>query len=846
MAKLIGSANRLFCNIVENTRKWPLNLPGRSIQIYSMKQAVLLVWLMGAATALMAQADGTGKAADYAARPAQAILTGKITDAKTGALLAGATLYFPDARTGTIAGNDGTYKTRALGNGHHLVEISYQGYASQVKDIVISGNTTQDFALQPSVTEQENVTVTGVTSAISTRRSPQSIVIVKKDDLLKNSTTNVIDALAKTVPGVAGVTTGPAISKPFIRGLGYNRVLVVSDGVRQEGQQWGDEHGIEVDDYSVKKIEVLKGPASLTYGSDALAGVINIQSLVPAPEGNLNAHVLSEYQSNSRLRGFYGDVAGTKNGFSWAAYGSYKGAEDYRNKYDGIVYNSRFYNKNFGALLGESGKWGSSHLVLNSFDQHIGFNEGNRDSLTGAFLKDVPGGGEAIASGDDFKGIHPVVPFQHVRHFKITSDNTFNIGKSRLDATVGYQRSQRQEFGNADEISTPDAYFDLKTVDYSVKYHLPAAGPWRTSFGATGMYQTNTNRAEEVLIPDYNLFDIGGFVFEQYSTEHLTVSGGLRIDNRHVNGKEMLDANAVKFEAFSKNFSNISGSLGLSYALSPNVSLKANLARGFRAPNMAELASNGAHEGTVRYEIGDHNLKSETSTQADAGIELNSEHVTLDASLFYNYIQHFIYYRNVLNQAGQDSIVADPDNGAPLNVFKFAQQNARLYGIEMKLDIHPHPLDWLHFENIFSYTRGEFSQAVDNSKNLPFIPAARYISELRGNFRAHGKGIKNFYVSVESDYTFDQNKAFTGYLTETATPGYWLVNASVGTDVTNKAGKTLFSVHLTGNNLGDVAYQSHLSRLKYLPENYATGRMGIFNMGRNFGVKVEVPLSFKI
>ncbi|RFM26588.1 TonB-dependent receptor [Deminuibacter soli] len=812
-----------------------------------MRQTVFLALLMGLATqGALAQRDSTGKK-ETGSRSVHPVLTGRITDAKTGNMLAGATIYFPDAHTGAIATGDGSYKTRVLGNGKHLAEISYQGYATVIREITVQGNTTQDFALQPAVVEQENVTVTGVTSAISTRRSPQSIEIVKHNDLLNTSSTNVIDALTKTVPGVAGVTTGPAISKPFIRGLGYNRVLIVNDAVRQEGQQWGDEHGIEVDDYSVKRIEVLKGPASLMYGSDALAGVINIQSLTPAPEGSMNAHVLSEYQTNSRLRGFYGDVAGTKNGFSWSAYGSYKGAADYRNKYDGPVFNSKFYNKNVGGLLGYSGSWGYSHLMASSFDQHIGFNEGERDSATGKFLKELPGGEEVIASGSDFSKIKPVVPFQHIRHFKVTSDNAFNIGKSKLDVTVGYQRSRRQEFGNVDDISTPDAFFDLKTVNYSVRYHLPASGPWRTSFGSTGMYQTNTNRAAEVLIPDYSLFDIGGFVFEQYSTDKLTVSGGVRFDNRHVNGKQLLEDGAEKFAPFTQNFSNLTGSVGASYALSHVVNLKANIARGFRAPNMAELASNGAHEGTVRYEVGDHNLKSETSLQGDAGVEVNSEHVSLDASLFYNHITNFIYYRNVLNAAGQDSTVADPDDGSPLNVFKFAQQTANLYGVEMKLDIHPHPLDWLHFENIFSYTRGKFTQAVDDSKNLPFVPSARYISELRGNFFAQGKnGLKNLYVSVESDYTFDQNNAFTGFATETATPGYWLINASIGSDFTDKKGRTLFSLHLAGYNLGDVAYQSHLSRLKYLPVNEATGRQGIFNMGRNFSIKLEVPLSFHI
>ena len=141
-------------------------------------------------------------------------------------------------------------------------------------------------------------------------------------------------------------------------------------------------------------------------------------------------------------------------------------------------------------------------------------------------------------------------------------------------------------------------------------------------------------------------------------------------------------------------------------------------------------------------------------------------------------------------------------------------------------------------------TRAAFSNAIDNSKNVPGIPAARYLSQLKGNFLEKGDRLRNLYVSFESDYTFRQENAFTGYDTETPTPGYWLINASIGTDVMCK-GKTLFTINLSGTNLTDVAYQNHLSRLKYTAINSVTGRQGVFNVGRSFAIKVNVPLSFK-
>lgn len=773
----------------------------------------------------------------------RSVLTGKITDEITGAPMPGATIRIHDVNRDAIANDSGEYKTSFIPAGNYLVEVSYIGHASIVERIAINGNTVKDFMLKDAVVEQEGVTVTGVSTATRLKQSPQPVAILKRTELLKISSSNIINSLTK-IGGVNALTTGPAISKPFIRGLGYNRVLVVNDGVKQEGQQWGDEHGIEIDDYSVQRIEVLKGPASLMYGSDGLAGVINIQSLAPVAEGTISANLLGEYQANSGLRGYYGSVAGAKNGFSFNAYGSYKGAQDYKNKYDGHVFNSKFNNKNFGGMLGYGGSWGHSYIRASNFDQHIGMIEGDRDDVTGDFLKAVAGGGEEIANSKDFKSIDPFVPFQQVQHFKLSSDNSFNVGKNKLDVSAGFQRNQRKEFGDPDNANEPVAYFDLKTINYGAKLNIPYKGSWKTSIGLSGMIQDNKNRAEEALIPDYSLFDIGGFVFTQYHKDKLSLSGGLRFDTRHIESKQMLDGADIKFPAFTKNFSNVSGSAGISYEASKELTLKFNIARGFRAPTLAELSSNGAHEGTNRFEVGNRSLKSETSLQADAGLEFNSEHITLGAGIFYNSINDFIYYRKVLNSTGDDSLVLDPESGDLLNVFRFDQQNAHLYGVEFNMDLHPHPLDWLHFENTFSLTRAKFSEDIDGSKNVPGIPAARYLSQVKGNFLEKGKSIRNLYVSFESDYTFRQKNPFTGYDTETATAAYWLINASVGTDVMCK-GKTLFTINLSGNNLSDVAYQNHLSRLKYTAVNNASGRPGVFNVGRSFAVKVNVPLSFK-
>jgi len=800
-----------------------------------------IIFITGAGNSLL-QAQ---QPADKSNRPgiAKGLLTGTITDAKTSQPLQGASIYFHDLKQGTSTNAAGLYKIQNIPQGRYLVEISFLGYASVVETIDISGDSKKDFGLSHSYIENETVTVTGVSAATSIKRTPVPVNIIRKEELLRGSSTNLIDALSKT-PGVAQISTGPAISKPSIRGLGYNRVVVVNDGIRQEGQQWGDEHGIEIDEYNVNKAEVLKGPASLMYGSDALAGVVNFISVVPAPEKTIKANIFTTYQTNNRQRGFHGDIGGNENGFIWGVNGSFKAAGDYKNKYDGYVFNSKFNEKDFGGYIGVNKSWGFSHLLISKFDQHLGLVEGERDSATGKFVKSINNNGvesEAIAGGADFTSTDPSIPRQRIQHFKIASDNSFNMGKDRLTVTLGYQRNQRQEFGNILDPSEKSLYFDLGTFNYNLQYHFAEKNNWRTTIGVNGMQQGNLNKGVEVLIPEYSLFDIGGFLYTQKRIDKFSVSGGIRFDNRSIHSDALTDAVSIKFSDFKKNFSNVSASIGGSYEAGKQVTLKLNLARGFRAPSIPELASNGAHEGTNRFEYGEQNLKSETSYQADAGIDVATEHISFTASIFYNAIKDFIYYRKLNAVAGGDSVIVE--GGNQFYAFRFNQNNAVLYGAEFNLDIHPHPLDWLHIENSFSWVRGVLSEEQDGSKNLPFIPGARLINEVKVELAKNGQALRNIYLKAELDNTFAQNNPFTGFNTETRTPGYSLLNAGFGGDIASK-GKTLVSLFFTASNITDVAYQNHLSRLKYAPENLVTGRTGVYNMGRNFSIKLNIPLSF--
>ncbi len=511
-----------------------------------MKQIFLFIFFAGLVAALPAQTS----------RAPRASLSGTVINAKTGQPLPGASILLPDLKLGAQTNNLGQYSIRNVPQGRFLLEVTYTGFASALENVSLKGDVVRNFSLTASYVETEAVTVTGVSGASSVRHSPIPITVVKKEDLLREASTNLVDALAKQ-PGVSQISTGPAISKPIIRGLGYNRVVVVNDGIRQEGQQWGDEHGIEIDEYNVSKAEILKGPASLMYGSDALAGVVNFISVVPLPQNTIRGNLFGTCQSNNRLRGFHADLGGNQNGFIWGGYGSYKRAADFSNAYDGPVFNSKFHEQDFGGHIGLNKGWGYSHLLVSKFDQTLGLVEGERDSATGQFLKLVNNNGaeeQVMASAADFSATEPFVPRQRVQHFKVSTDNSFNLGANRLTLALGYQVNQRQEFGDVLNPGKAGLHFNLRTVNYNTQYHFAERHNFRTTIGLNGMQQTNVNKGTETLIPEYSLFDIGGFIYTQKRIARLTLSGGARYDIRSLTSHQLLEAGAVKFPLLQKTF----------------------------------------------------------------------------------------------------------------------------------------------------------------------------------------------------------------------------------------------------------------------------------------------------
>ena len=634
--------------------------------------------------------------------------------------------------------------------------------------------------------ELGEVVVTGLVGDTRVKEMSSPVTVVQAADLMARASTNIISSIARE-PGLGEITTGGGISKPVIRGLSYNRVAVVSNGIRQEGQQWGDEHGIEIDGAGVHSVEILKGPASLMYGSDALAGVIIFRPEPQAIPGTVSGSFSGEYQSNNGLLAYSLGLRGNHGGWVWNARFSDKYAHAYRNKADGPVSNSGFRERAAQAMVGKNASWGYARLTASYFHLTPGMVEGE---------------------GNNY-GYTPVLPFQHVQHYKVVSDNTVNLGPGSLKILLGWQQNRRREFEESSSEAGLD--FRLNTLNYDVKYQASLDGGWKLSSGIGGMLQQSENLGDEYLIPAYRLADAGVFVTASKSLGAWTLSGGLRGDIRWLSSEAL----EQRFTAFRRRFSGITGSIGAVRPLGEHFTLKINAARGFRAPNLSELGSNGEHEGTFRYELGNRDLKPEYSLQGDIGLDFTSKYVSVTSAFFMSRISNYIF-------AGRTGEYTEEE----IPVYAFRSGTAHLKGAEVFLDIHP--VHSLHLGTAFSCVYAHESAG----DNLPLIPAPRLFSEIKYEITHDGRLFSNAYVALNLDWNLRQDRFYGKDQTETATPAYALLGASAGTEIFIR-GRKWASLVLMGSNLTDASYIPHLSRFK---------NIGIHNMGRNIILKILVPI----
>ncbi len=790
-------------------------------------------------------------------------LSGRITNKETGESLPGVAIYIPDFKTGSVSDITGNYKIENLPKVKLLLQISYVGYKTIIITIDLNKEIIKDFQLEESAVEINAVVITGTSKATEIMKNPVPVATLNKDELQENTSTNIIDAVAK-VPGVSAVTTGANVSKPYIHGLGYLRVLTLYDGVRQEGQQWGDEHGVEVDEYAVDRVEVVKGPASLIYGSGAIAGVVNLLPMQTLMPGITKSTFLSEYQTNNKLIGTTFNYDANKSGFVYDIRLSHKQATNYQNSIDGRVYATAFNETDFKASFGINKHWGYSHLNFSIYNDVQEIPDGSRDSASRKFTKQICEADtiRPIVSEDELNSYSINDLHQNIQHYRIYSNSNFILGNAKLAVNLGWQRNIRKEFSHPQAIDVAGLYLNLNTITYDFKYYFPELKEWDVTAGINGMHQVNTNKGNDFIIPDYTVFDVGPFVFAKKTINKLDVSLGMRYDVRYykndemytrpnpltgfdaiVNPPDIIGATKV-FTTYKQTYSGISGSAGATYTISDNMFVKANVARGYRAPDVSEISANGAHPGTNIYQLGNTDFKPEFSTQEDIGFFFNYYHAKGSIELFNNDIENYIFNQKLINKNNQDSIIISGNQ-----TFKYQQSQAHLYGGEINIDLHPHPYDWIHFENsislVYAVNKGGNGVTInDSTKYLPFIPPLHTHSELRANAKKLFKHLTSVYFKFEMDYYASQNRVYLADNTETFTSSYTLFGVGMGANVINKKGKELFSFNVSVNNIFDIAYQSHLSRLKYFEPfpNNVSGHSGIYNMGRNIGFKIIVPI----
>ena len=724
--------------------------------------------------------------------------TGTILDKETKLPIPFAKVYFVDLKTGTIADENGVFKIENFNQNSIHIQITFIGYTSIEENVNIDTTNEQIFYLENGHFELDEVVV----SAPSGRLQSENIVSVerrKMSELQQTSPLTLTEAISN-IPGVEQTTTGAGIGKPVIRGLSGNRIVTYAQGIRIENQQWGDEHSLGVGDVGIESVEVIKGPASLLYGSDALGGVLYFVDERYANQNTVEGFAQTKFLSNT-----LGSINNMgfkihKGILKFNLFGTYSSQADYQIPNFERVFNTRFDEKN----------------IKGSF----GFNTQNWISnIRYSFLQNFYG----IAEDSTFTSSTQrnfVLPFQAINNHNFSFENIFFTGKSKLKMTLGYTNNYRKEY--EDETDHHALGLKLNTATYNLKWYSPIYKE-RFDFiiGSQGMAQSNLNDGEEVLIPDANTIDFGAFGLANLKFKKLQLQAGVRADYREIDSKRMQvehhneegeeEEEDKIIQALKKSYRGLTFSGGAVYKMK-KTKFRTNISSGFRAPNTTELLSDGVHHGTNRYIKGDANLAYETATQIDFSFDYQDEHFSFSVNPFYNYIENYIFL--------------SPTNTEVENipVFEYLQTNAFLYGGELGFHHHPHKIHWLHIESNLS------TVIAENRKGnaLPLIPQTKLNSKIKAEISHKGK-LKLKSVFVQNIYKFQQNR--TG-LFETTTSDYNIINIGLNLEITTKNNPIEITTGI--KNLLNTEYIDHLSRFKTLE---------IPNQGINFYIGLKVKLN---
>lgn len=715
-----------------------------------------------------------------------------------------------NAAVQTESESDGRFSLNNLEEKKYTLVFERTGFIKKEETIDLrnGGDETIIVDLQLNPMLFDEVAVVGEKVGL-TEKTPYNISRLDAKEVSMKGQPSGVMGLIKHEPGVNAAEMGHGIVKPFIRGLGFSRVVTIYQGNKLENHQWGADHGLGVNDLGIASIDIVKGPASILYGSGALGGVLIMNDDEFYTIDN-KVHGLFGTTINTVSGGVrgYGSVGKKmENGVFMGVEGAYENHADYYDGNQRLIGNSRFNSTIFRAHAGYKSENLQNKLSYSYSEQFLGIIE-----------DDEMEEGESLATTRNDRSMQ--LPFQRVEDHIISYRQSYRISenwKKEMDLTYHY--NQREEI--EDEFDEIDLGLQQHHVFYNLRVMNALSEHYKQTFGVQGSYIDMRNMlvAEEILFPNAQYFENGLYYLGTYSVGKHTVQGGLRGDYRPL----LADANQENIIAegytlpgnpadrtLDLNFLGFTGSLGYSYKANDKNIIKVNASSGFRSPDLAELLSNGPHPGTNRFEIGNVNFSNEQSYQGDLSWLYASKKLNINLSIFGNYVDNYIFF---------------VDNGdttvSGLNIWEFRQTNAFLYGGEMRVKYKPFENNKLAFEIFGNITRGV---DLENNENLTFIPADRIGA--KASYQPLEK--KPLEMFVRNQYIFRQNRPGFG---ESETVGYNLLD--VGVNYQAKVGRHKLTIGLTAFNLLNQTYFDHISILRAF-EITAPGRNVMLNLQWQF------------
>ena len=698
-------------------------------------------------------------------------LTGRVTDS-AGNALPGVEIEVVEVHRHARTSAEGRYTLSGLPSGTYRVSFALIGFRPEVRRVTLGPTeVTLDVVMNRSVVEIPTLQVTASAIATSALTSPQPLSVLGGEALVAAQRPTLGETVEQQ-PGLRNLSTGSGIGKPVIRGLSSNRVLVASDGLRIESQQWGDEHGPNVETADAERIEVIRGPASVLYGSDALGGVINVVRR-PLPDaldrpGFLSGQLTAGYGTNREAPEGLLALEGASGGFGVRASLAGRRSDDIRTP-PRTLSNSSYGSYGGSAAAGFRGSWGSVALDYAGRKERVEIHEDP-------------------AEEPDFTG------FQRIADDRVRGELKLPVGASRLELSGSWARNNRREFAE-DQSEEVELGLLSKDLNGDARLHHEIAG-WSGIAGITGRRNSFEKYGEESLIPNSTAGSFGLLLFEQREAGRWLLSFGARYDYRRLEVEDDADLGVT---AQTRNYNSVTGNLGVLYRVSEPVALVVNVGRGFRAPSTFELFANGVHEGTVRFERGDPSLENETSLNGDVALRVQQNTIRLEIGGFVNRVYDYIYP----NPTG----TTDPESG--LQIFQYTAGDATLAGFEASAELHP--TAQLHLRAGADWVRGQ-NTTIDQP--LPFIPPFRLTYGIRWE-GGDGEGLfRSPYVDLGGETNAEQTRLDPE---DFAPPGYTLLHAGLGAELV--LGGQSLHLDLYARNLFDAEYTSFLSRYKlYAPD----------------------------